>query len=357
MKITVIAHHEFDSTLEQKWSQFRTENPHLASPYFSPQFFKLVGDVRNDVYLSVIEDRGQIRGFFPFQKGILGTGGPVAGALSDYQGMITDKNVPYTVHEVVDKSGLRSWHFDHLLAEQFSGKAEQVTFARSPAISLQEGFESYEQELKNKGSDFISHTARKIRNMEKDIGPLRFQLHTSAKSVLEHVILWKNEQCRASQGEEFLRIAWIRNLIDRIFAEQTDDFRGVLTALYAGDNLVAAHFGMRSKEVLHWWFPVYNHQFQKYSPGSILLLRTMQEAHAQRIALIDLGKGEQLYKSRVMNTSTPLVEGYIATTIMASGWHYATSTLENTAFKGICAKILNFPGRLLRKWKRMSKFR
>ena len=62
---------------------------------------------------------------------------------------------------------------------------------------------------------------------------------------------------------------WTRALLDRIFACRGEAFAGELSALYAGDRLAAVHFGMRSYGVLHLWFPSYDADLAKFSPGLI----------------------------------------------------------------------------------------
>jgi CelD/BcsL family acetyltransferase involved in cellulose biosynthesis len=85
----------------------------------------------------------------------------------------------------------------------------------------------------------------------------------------------------------------------------------MVSALYAGDTLVAGHIGMRSEQVWHYWFPAYDATHAAFSPGSVLLLRMIEHAPAIGITRIDLGKGESRYKSRFMNGSVPLIEGRI----------------------------------------------
>ena len=50
-------------------------------------------------------------------------------------------------------------------------------------------------------------------------------------------------------------------LLRRLFDTRSSDFGGMLSAVYAGPHLVAAHFGLRAGPVLHWWFPVYDPNF------------------------------------------------------------------------------------------------
>ena len=62
-------------------------DPALVSPYFCPEFTQAVGDVREDAFVGIVEDAGEFVGFFPFQRRALGVGKPIAGPLSDYQGL------------------------------------------------------------------------------------------------------------------------------------------------------------------------------------------------------------------------------------------------------------------------------
>jgi CelD/BcsL family acetyltransferase involved in cellulose biosynthesis len=73
--------------------------------------------------------------------------------------------------------------------------------------------------------------------------------------------------------------------------------RGQAQVLLAGEKLVAAHFGLRSRRTLAWWFPVYESAFAAYSPGTILCLELARALGEQRLSLIDLGKGDEDYKA------------------------------------------------------------
>jgi CelD/BcsL family acetyltransferase involved in cellulose biosynthesis len=85
----------------------------------------------------------------------------------------------------------------------------------------------------------------------------------------------------------------------------------MLSLLYAGKQLVAGHLGMRSRTVWHYWFPAYDRQFAKFSPGLILLLKMAQEAEELGLRCIDLGTGLTLYKRRLMNAAVSVAEGSV----------------------------------------------
>jgi CelD/BcsL family acetyltransferase involved in cellulose biosynthesis len=82
--------------------------------------------------------------------------------------------------------------------------------------------------------------------------------------------------------------------------------------VYAGDHLIAAHFGLRADNVLHWWFPVYDHEFANLAPGWILLRELVSAAPELGITRIDLGRGEDEYKRRAKTGETSVRGGVVS---------------------------------------------
>jgi hypothetical protein len=109
----------------------------------------------------------------------------------------------------------------------------------------------------------------------------------------------------------------------------------MLSLLYAGDRLVAGHFGMRSRTVWHYWFPAYDAEMAKYSPGLILLLKMAEYAPSIGLRTIDLGKGMCLYKERLMSAAVPLASG----SIELPSW----LSLNRTARRAMRTAVLNSP--------------
>jgi CelD/BcsL family acetyltransferase involved in cellulose biosynthesis len=71
---------------------------------------------------------------------------------------------------------------------------------------------------------------------------------------------------------------------------------------------------MRSRSVLHWWFPAYDPELGRYSPGIILLLRLAETLRGAGVGggTLDLGKGDAAYKSALMTHAAELREGRVA---------------------------------------------
>jgi CelD/BcsL family acetyltransferase involved in cellulose biosynthesis len=74
---------------------------------------------------------------------------------------------------------------------------------------------------------------------------------------------------------------------------------------------VAVHLGLLGKDRLSWWFPAYDPDFGRYSPGLILLLDLINEASSRGIPLVDLGRGEHDYKLRVTSQFYEVAAGEV----------------------------------------------
>ena len=75
--------------------------------------------------------------------------------------------------------------------------------------------------------------------------------------------------------------------------------------------MIAAHFGLRTAKVLHYWITSYDRDYSRYSPGLILLLRLAEQAAAMGVETLDLGKGDAQYKQRLMSGAHRVSDGIL----------------------------------------------
>ena len=294
------------------WSALQQADPVLASPFFRPEFAASVALVRDDVHVGVIERAGERIGFFPFQSGAFSVGRPVGGPLSDCQGFIMRAGLEWDPRRIVRECGLAEWRFDHLLAAQKPFARYHRVASQSPIIDLSQGYEKYAGERRLAGSEQIRKAAGLLRKLEREVGPVRFEVHSPEIRILRQLMDWKSGQYRLSGKVDIFGIGWVAQVIGKMYAAQGANFAGMLSVLTAGDLPIAAHMGLRSKTVWHYWFPAYDPGYAKYSPGIILLLKMAEHANGLGISTIDMGNGRALYKQRLMNGAIPLAEGTVA---------------------------------------------
>lgn len=349
----LISAHDLDSTLIETWRSIQFSSSKFESPYFCPEFTQLVGCVRDDVRVVVIENGGRVVGFFPHQRSAWGRGKPVGGPLSDYHGVIAEPGSEWSLVELMRAAKLAAWSFDHLV--DASERFEPYVTARvtSPRIDLSKGFEQYMRGLGDPPQDF----ARKARKMAREIGDLTFTFHDGSSGPMNRMIAWKSEQYRKARLVDAFGVRWTGELLRRVMDVQTSEFAGVCSVLCAGDYIVAVHAGMRSRRVLHWWFPTYAQEFAKFSPGIILLFRVADAMVAKSLHTIDLGRGEDPYKRSVMTGAAELREGFVELPSLLTSARQLRRAAEARAARGGLGAPLRLPLKAISRIEWARKFR
>jgi CelD/BcsL family acetyltransferase involved in cellulose biosynthesis len=324
VRVDVITPAELARADRERWLGLQHSNSQLGSPYFHPEFAVCVGSVRPNARIAVIEQDGA-HAFFPFQYNRLGMGGPIGGGFSDYQAVIASQHTRFDPRELLHHCKLAIWEFDHLVAAQKPFRPFHRHLAGSPFLDLSNGFEAYVQARRDAGATRLPELIRKARKLEREMGDVEFVAHHVDHSVLDVVINWKSRQCRRTGVlDYFSDLDWTVPLVRRILEANSDGFSGMLSVLYVKGRIAAAHLGMRTERALHYWFPVFepDGELSKYSPGCILLLKLAEHAARSGISVLDLGKGDEAYKSSFMTGAVQVAEGAVDTESWpATLWH------------------------------------
>ena len=293
------------------WRELQDSNSELSSPCFAPEFTQAAALVCDNVTIAICQHQGRVAAIFPFQLKAHNRGGPVGGIVSDYQGLICRPDFECDPRELLKACNLRAWDFDRLLASQKTFRPYHKLCEPSARIDLSQGYHAYVAQRRGAGTRQIQRCEYALRRLQRDVGPVRFLVHSPDPSLLTQVLQWKSQQYKRSGWKDLFATPWGRGLVEGVHATQNPSFAGVLSLLYAGNILVAGHMGMRSKSVWHYWFPAYDRRFARYSPGLILLLKMAESCEQLGLRSIDIGTGITLYKRRLMNASVSVAEGYV----------------------------------------------
>ena len=318
MKVSVIAVSELDAPLITAWGQLQASDDALRSPYYRPEFTQLVASSGHPVRVAVIESMGKPAGFFPHGMDRWGQLRPVGASLNDYHGIIAQQGLVMDAGALLKACGATYFGFNHMPLTQATFAPYVRLHSISPVLDLQGGWEAYVQRLavaQNTRVPGILNTVKtSSKRLERDLGPLRFEMDERNPAVLETLMRLKSEQWvrTAGAGHDAFAIPWIKRLLLTGLETRGDDFRGILSALYAGDKLVSAHFGIQTRSTLHYWFPVYDQAHAYYKPGLILLQKMAEQAPGLGLSLIDLGRGTQDYKMRFKTRAIDLGEGAVS---------------------------------------------
>jgi CelD/BcsL family acetyltransferase involved in cellulose biosynthesis len=347
MKIELIRASQLAGDLRAKWSQIQRDHPEFESPYFCVEFTEAAAAVRRDVWVAVLEHAGQAVGFFPFHRGAFGVGKPVGERMSDRQGLIVPNDVEWTVEELLQGCRLRAWDFDHLLASQ-QPFARFARFTDAPFIDLSHGFESYARDGHGRSRDVFKKLAALARKLAREVGPLRFESHCADRQKLHQLLTWKSSKYRES-ANTLSRGCWSVALLEQILESDGPALAGRLSALWAGDVLIAGHLGMRSTATFQYWIPAYNPSFARYSPGLLLFIELLKWAPEVGIHKVDLGHGGEDYKLRFMSGSTKLGRGSVTLSSALRGVRKARQYAVTCASFGPLRPAWQYAKRLWRK--------
>lgn len=305
MKLKLVDPLQLPNDLAERWRELQATNPGLSSPYFTLAFVQAIARSRPGVRVSVIDDGAA---FFPFQHESFGfgVGRPVGSPMSDYHGLIAPAGCELDVREIVRRSGLMGWEFNHVPATQANFAKWGTKEAVSPIIELG-------QWTGGSGSA-REQAARKFRKLEREVGKVTFEFDCRDRDVFDTCLRWKQEQYRRTGLHDAFADSssrWIKDGLARLFEIREAELSGCLSVLRVDERPVAAHFGMRSRTDLHYWFPSYDPAVGNYSPGVLLLMKMADAAAAAGISRLDLGRGDARYKDQAATGVLPLIEGCV----------------------------------------------
>ena len=277
-QIQVVDASQLTGEIAAAWNRLRAEQPQKESPYFSIEFTQATAKIRDDVQIAIFRGAdGEIEAFLPFQKTSATFIEPIGGRLNDVHGILGGRNL--SAKQILDglaSIGIRSASF-HAAAD-FHGTDERFQFRelQSHHLDLSNGWDAYYKWAK-KNSSTIKRHGQKSRALARKYGEIRFEFQNADPVALEELIALKRAKYQRTKTFDILSVEWAADLLRHIHQIQTHEFSGILSTMHAGDRLVAAHFGMLTDQMLHYWFPTFDVEFNQYSPGTELLLRVAKE--------------------------------------------------------------------------------
>jgi len=285
----------------------------FASPFLSPEFTMCAARIWPGVEVAVLESSNRVVGFFPFERSGR-RGCPVGRRIAFHQGAILEPGVDVDPRALVRACGLREWHFTNLLTSQAAFAPNHRGTGVSLRADLSAGFASYLETVTEARPKMVAEIRRKGRKIARDIGPLRLVAQEHDASVFDDIERLKLDKYRCTGP---LRDASCVELMRRMLATDTPRFAGCMTALYAGDRLIAGSIGVRSRTMFVGIIIAYDEELARHSPGSVLLLEMLEAFGNDGITTFDFGYGDQEYKRRWASDALEVAEGFVAVNRLA----------------------------------------
>lgn len=312
LKAFVVRPRELGPSELERWRMMQAGDAVLQNPFLSPGFALAVDRVRDDARVAVLEQRGSIVGFLAYQLGRFGSGRPIGASLCDCQALVSVPGLEWDPQGLLPPCGLSVLEFDHLVASQAPFQPYHVSIAPTYVMDLSAGYETYLKGRLDSSRKSLKLALHKQRKLRIEAGELAFEFRSSNPEDLLTMMRWKSAQFRRSGWPDRFAEPWVRRLVADLFESDAPGSAGTLSMLRAGGRPVACFYGLRSPTVLSSWFPAYDPDFARYSPGFLLHLMVAEAAATMGIGTIDLGKGQEWYKDKLKTCDVDLAEAWIA---------------------------------------------
>lgn len=311
MEISVVRPHDLEERDLAAWRAMQRSSPEFANPFLSPDFTLVVGRVRPEARVAVLQEGPDAVGFFAFEQRRFRVGRPIAAGICDSQAVVHVPGLDWSARDLLKGCGLDVLEFDHLIGGQISAVGGKMTPRRSAIIDVSGGYEAHLERWLATSRKTIKSTRYKQRKLERDLAGIRFEFDTHDPAALRTLLRWKSQQYRRTGQRDRFAIAWIERVVSDLFETRFDGCAGTLSVLYAAERVIAAHFGLRSDSKLSYWFPAYDRDLARYSPGLILILGMAERAAMEGIQCLDLGKGDEDYKQWLQTGEIVVGEGWV----------------------------------------------
>lgn len=314
MDVTVLPPQRLDSDTLALWADWHGETPMAVSPFVHPVLVTAAADAIGATYVAVIRHRGAIAGFFPFQRAGR-SGRPPAHVMNDGDGIVLRPGVGLDVRRMLEACDLHSFSYVHMPTDPSPFSPYHTDRGPTARVDLRGGYAQYEQSLRRTGSKVIQEAGRKRRRLERQLGPLRFEFRVDHQRLVQQLVTWKQNQIAEREPGTAFPIETITAVLLRLGREPvTEGFESVLSALYAGDTLVALNWSLRSGPLLVASIPTFDLSLSDHSPGLLLHIGLIEAAAAvPGLREIDLGLDVNRLKGRLMTHTVPFARGTVYT--------------------------------------------
>ena len=312
---------DLPQTLVGAWREMCEQNHEFRSPLLGPDFAQAVGRVRHDARVTVwhwstLNGGSRPAGFLAYHRRSGGVARPIGAPLSDYTALVSSDVLD--IDEALTVAGLSAYRFNGLVDPYGCFRTVQTEEQESYLIELNGSAEDYLEALRAGSPKRFKNYRRLDHKLDREAGALRIVAHDANPAVLSQLFDWKREQLARTGGQDFLRPAWIHQLLTALHQQTEGPLQGLLISLYAGSDRGGGPFGIRSGSAYHPWIAAMNPRFSAWSPGQIFLLRAIDAMPGLGLTTYDIGPGHDHYK-RPYARSTRLIRSGAATTTTPLG--------------------------------------
>ena len=340
---------EMSETDWAAWTKMRAANTDLRSPYFHPDYTRLLAELRPDVrIISQYESDGTPVAFLPVQGKRFAR--PVGAPMSDYHGIITNRD-DVTYDNLLSGSGIGAYHYSCATDVSRLRRPQILATTETAAIDIEDTPDDWRAERDGSYRRHLKSNRRRTRKAEDAVGPKRIALFSRDIDVYAALLKWKREKFSQTGKYDVLSADWTQALIRTLWERgPKSDLRCDMHALYFGDRLAAIDLGLSDGDVFHSWMVAYDDELSEYAPGIQLLEALIDASPETGYRRIDMGEGLEGYKRHYSSASSDVVSGLVP----LAGAAGRLSRIYAAAEKWGVGPLKDAPGKLRRRYSQIA---
>ncbi len=327
-----------------QWRRIMGQHPALQRGFMGPDYVGASAATQGPVCVLVLRDpRGLARAFLPLSRmagwaGRLGIYTVAGHEMSDYFGLIAEAGLKIDPQEMLRQSRgkVNCVLYHHLDETQREFGLVAPVYRKGLRTHVPSEGPSYWALLGAENKKLTSDTERRERKLSKDLGTISFTWQSRTPQEDLNWLIDKKCAQYSRTGKEAApltkpgNIALLKQLLRQGDAGESQI---QLSTLRAGDQIVAAHLGLRHGNMLHVWFPVYEPSLASYSPGRILFKHMFEHGRIQGVTVFDRGEGDTPAKRDFANEThefgkgtwvSPTWRGHLAHNWLRLQWRLAS---------------------------------
>ena len=334
----------------EAWQAFRAARPEFAAPYFALEFTRAMAAVRPDTWVLSLTRNGTQAGFLPLQLSRSGVARPIGGPLGDHHAIIAE-DASLDLRSALGQAGIGLFAFHGGLAGD-PALASSATSKPTPSwvSDLSNGYDALIEDCRKADAKAMRNIRARQRKLDALDATVEIRIDDRRPEALAALIESKREQYRRTRALDVFAARWTGRLIEDLFERREPGLAGVLSTLEIDGQLAAAHFGMRSESVLHYWFPVYWPDYAHLGPGLTLYMELARQLSEDGITQIHLGPGEYDFKKRLSNASFDVITGQVSHPSLASAIVATGQLVDRTAQSLPLGRFSEWPGKAFRRF-------
>jgi len=331
------------------WTDMRRDNRDLRSPYFHPDYTRLLAELRPDVRIVCQYDAdGTPIAFLPIQGQRFAR--PVGSPMSDYHGIITNRD-DVTYDSLLTASGIGAYHYSCATDGKRLRGPQILSKNETAAIDILTTADDWRKARDGSYRRHLKSNRRRTRKAEDNIGPKRVELFSRDIDVYASLLKWKREKFAQTGKYDVLSADWTQALIRSLWERGAQaGLRCDMHALYFGDQLAAIDLGLSDGDVFHSWMVAYNDALSEYAPGIQLLEGLIDASSDTGYRRIDMGEGLDGYKRHYASASRDVVSGLVP----VSGAAGRLSRIYAATERWGVGPLKDAPGKLRRRYSQIA---